>query len=268
MIVLPDGSIRGSIGGGGLERHVIKDALELMKSGGTCSKIYNLAGARTGGKHSKTYDQAGSPSDGSHSKTGAPEDSRADGVGPICGGEATVFIEIVRAPETLLLCGGGHIASAIAPMAHLLGMDLIVVDNREEFATRERFPNALRVINAHPGDPEVQTLVTGSTSIVIFTHNHAYDKNALKNLIDTDAAYIGMIGSTSKVKEVLAGLEAEGVPAEALERVYSPVGLDIGAETPAEIAVSILAEIIHVRRTGSASAISMKSTTRSETAKR
>lgn len=238
MIVLPDGTIHGAIGGGGLEKQVIEDALELMKTGGSCSKIYNLAGAQTGG------------------------------IGPICGGEATVFIEIVRAQETLLVCGGGHIASAIAPMAQLLGMNLIVVDDREDFASRERFPNALRVINTHPEDPEIQKLVTASTCIVIFTHNHEHDKDALKNLIDTGAAYIGMIGSKKKVKQVMTELAAEGVPAKALERVYSPVGLDIGAETPAEIAISILAEIVHVRRTGSASAISLKSANRPETAKR
>lgn len=236
MIVLPDGTIHGAIGGGGMEKQVIEDALELMKTGGCRSNRYPLNGAQAGE--------------------------------PICGGEASVFIEVVRAPETLLLCGGGHIAHAVAPMAQILGMNLIVVDERETFASRERFPNALSVINTHPGDPEIRKLVTASTCVVIFTHNHEHDKDALKNLIDTGAAYIGMIGSKTKVKQLMTELAAEGVSAEALDRVYSPVGLDIGAETPAEIAVSILAEIIHVRRTGSASAISMKSNTRSGAAKK
>jgi xanthine dehydrogenase accessory factor len=238
MIVLPDGTIHGAIGGGGMEKMLIEDALELMKTGGSCQKSYNLAGKKSGG------------------------------IGPICGGEATVFIEIVRAPETLLLCGGGHIAAAMAPMARLLGMNLIVVDSRAEFASRERFPKADRVINTHPGDPAIKELVTASTWVVIFTHNHEHDTDALKNLIDSGAAYIGMIGSRKKVKEVLTGLASQGVPAEALSRVYSPVGLDIGAETPAEIAVSILAEIIHVKRTGSPSPVSMKRDTFSETAKK
>lgn len=238
MIILPDGTIHGAVGGGGLEKRVIEDALELMKTGDSCSRTYNLTGKKSGG------------------------------IGPICGGEASVFIEILRAPETLLLLGGGHIASAIAPMAQLLGMNFIVIDNRKEFASRERFPQAIDVINTHPGDPEIKNHITASTYVTIFTHNHDHDADALKNLIDSGAAYIGMIGSTEKVKHLMAELAAEGVPAEMLKRVYSPIGLDIGAETPAEIAISILAEIIHVKRTGSASPVSMKLETFSETAKK
>jgi xanthine dehydrogenase accessory factor len=143
-------------------------------------------------------------------------------------------------------------------MAAALGMNLIVVDEREEFASRERFPGAVKVMHAKLSDPALRDLVTQSTYVVIFTHSHELDKEALGNFVESDAAYIGMIGSGKKVTVIMRDLKVEGIPAEKLNGVYSPIGLDIGAETPAEIAVSILSEIIHVKRKGSPSPVSMK----------
>ncbi len=230
MIIFPDGSIFGTIGGGGLEKMVIDDTLKAMKDGTSFTKTYNLKGKDKGG------------------------------IGQLCGGTSSVYVEIVRSPATLLLCGGGHIAKAMAPLATMLDMNLIVVDDREEYASKERFPDALKVVHASPSDPAFRDLVTPSTYIVILTHSHKQDKEALKNLVSTEAAYIGMIGSTRKVTTILKQLRAEGVPAKVLDKVHSPIGLDIGAETPAEIAISILSEIIHVKRKSSASPISMKMT--------
>jgi xanthine dehydrogenase accessory factor len=228
MIVLPGGGTYGTIGGGALEHMVIEDALKAIASGASLSKTYKL-------------------------------DERArGGIGQICGGTTSVFIEVVKGSSTILLCGGGHIAQAMAPMIAALGMNLIVIDDREEIATRERFPTARKVVHAVPSDPDLRRLVTPSTSIVIVTHRHKHDKEALQNFIATDAAYIGMIGSKKKVRATLDELQSEGVPAKALSRVHSPIGLDIGAETPAEIAISILSEIIHVIRKGSTSPGSMK----------
>jgi xanthine dehydrogenase accessory factor len=232
MAVLPDGSTFGTIGGGGLEKLVIDDALDAMEEGGSFTKTYDLSGRESGG------------------------------TGQICGGTASVHVEIIRSPDTILLCGGGHIAKAIAPMAVLLGLNLIVVDEREQYASKDRFPGAWKILKASPLDPKVRELVTSSTYIVILTYSHKGDKEALKNLVSTKAAYIGMIGSRKKVEKILDELESEGVPADALGRVYSPIGLDIGAETPAEIAISILSEIIHVKRKDSSSAISMRMTPR------
>jgi xanthine dehydrogenase accessory factor len=228
MIVFPDGSIYGTIGGGGLEQKVIEDALEAMGSGESFTRRYNLKGTDEGG------------------------------FGPICGGTPTVYVEVIRAPETILLCGGGHIAKALAPMATALDMNLIVVDERAEFVSKERFPGAMKVVRAAPSDPGLKRLVTPSTYVVILTHSHEHDKETLRNLVSTDAAYIGMIGSKKKVATIMRELGEEGVPAEELERVFSPIGLDIGAETPAEIAVSIISEIIHVKRKGTSSPISVK----------
>lgn len=211
-----------------MEKKVIEDAMHALTNGGSGVKNYTLSGTDKGG------------------------------IGQICGGEATVYIEVVGAPETLLVCGGGHIAEAVAPIAAALGMDLAIVDERAQFASKERFPEARRVLNVHPGDPQVRSLVTSSTYVVIVTHNHEHDTAALENLISAGAPYIGMIGSAKKIKAVFAELEKRGVSPEILAKVHSPVGLDIGAETPTEIAVSIMAEIIHVKRKGSASPISLK----------
>ena len=230
MIVFPDGTIRGSIGGGGLERQVIEDAVDAIKNGDSFTKTYNLKGEDKGG------------------------------FGPICGGMASIYVEVIRSPETILLCGGGHIASAVAHMAAVLDMNIIVVDEREEYASKERFPGVMNVVHAGPADPKLKELVTPSTYVVILTHSHEHDKDTLKNLISTDAAYVGMIGSKKKVTAIMEALKAEGVSDEELDRVHSPIGLDIGAETPAEIAISILSEIIHVRRKGASSPISEKIT--------
>jgi xanthine dehydrogenase accessory factor len=230
MVVFPDGTIRGTIGGGDLEQTVIEDALDAMRNGDSFTKTYNLKGEEEGG------------------------------FGPICGGMASVYVEVIRSRETILLCGGGHIASAIAHMASILDMNIIVVDERNEYASKERFPQAMNVVQAGPADPKLRELVTPSTYVVILTHSHEHDKDVLKNLISTDAAYVGMIGSKKKVTAILEALSAEGVSDEELGRVHSPIGLDIGAETPAEIAVSILSEIVHMRRKGAPSPVSSKIT--------
>lgn len=228
MIVFPDGGIYGTIGGGGLEQMVIDDALKEIENGNSFTKTYNLKGKDKGG------------------------------IGSLCGGSASVHVEIIRPSGTILLCGGGHIAKDLASMAVILGMNIIVVDDREDYASKERFPGASKVIHGNPSDSSLKDLVTPSTYIVLVTHGHEHDKEALKNLILTDAAYIGMIGSKNKVTTVMNELRAEGVPAEALNKVFSPIGLDIGAETPAEIALSILSEIVHVIRKGTPSPSSMK----------
>jgi xanthine dehydrogenase accessory factor len=230
MIVFPDGTIHGTIGGGDLEQMVIDEAVNAIRTGDSFTKTYNLKGEDEGG------------------------------FGPICGGEATIYVEVIRSPETLLICGGGHIALAMSRMAAELDMNIIVVDEREEFASRERFPGAMDVIRAVPSDPKIRKLITPSTYVVILTHSHEHDKDTLKNLLSAGAAYIGMIGSKDKVTTIMNALQAEGVDAAELDNVHSPIGLDIGAETPPEIAISILSEIIHVRRKGVPSPVSEKIT--------
>jgi xanthine dehydrogenase accessory factor len=238
MVIFPDGDIFDTVGGGALEKKVIEDALDAMASGSSFTRTYDLAG------------------------------KDKDGVASICGGKASVYVEIIRSPDTLLICGGGHVAQALASLAGAIGLNLVVVEDRKAYASKERFPAAQRVLNVLPSDPQVRDLVTPSTYVVILTHSHELDKAVLKNLVVAEAAYIGMIGSIKKVRFVLDELKKEGLPTEALDRIYSPVGLNIGAETPSEIAISILSEIIHVRRKRCKSPISMKITPLPETSKK
>ena len=174
------------------------------------------------------------------------------------GGELHVFVEPIEGAPTMLIVGGGHIAQHLAKVGKMVGFRLVVLDDRPAFANRERFPEADQVIAAN-FVPALQTLpIHPNTYVVIVTRGHQHDEDALRQVIGSDAAYIGMIGSTRKVCTILARLKAEGVLPQAIERVHAPIGLNIGAQTPEEIAVSIVAEVINVRRGGPAETLSMR----------
>lgn len=226
MVVMPHGKTEGTIGGGKLEDLVIKDAMALLDTGGCAYKEYGLRPEKEGG------------------------------IGTECGGQVAVFIEVAGRPESLVILGGGHVGLALYQLAKVLDMQVTVVDDREEFASQQRFPQA-KVVRADYDDPKLRKLVWPRTSVVILTHAHMHDAEALKNMLPTNAAYIGMIGSKRKVPKVKERLRGEGVAKKDLDRVYAPVGLDIGAQTPAEIAVSIMAEIVHVRKFGKPSTVGM-----------
>lgn len=166
--------------------------------------------------------------------------------------EVQLFFEAAPTPVDLLILGGGHIALPLATMAKLLGYRVTVVDDRPAFANRSRFPGADRVIC----NDFVQALgtldISPKTFVVIVTRGHRHDKMCLREVITRPNAYIGMIGSRRRVKALMAELQAEGISPEYLQRVHSPIGLDIAAETPEEIAVGILAELIKVHRGGQA----------------
>lgn len=163
-----------------------------------------------------------------------------------------VFIETVEAPAVLIIVGGGHIGQALAQIGALCGFSVAVVDDRPDYASRERFPEADNVICGDFTKVLSEYPITTNTFIVIVTRGHKQDEISLRAVARSPARYIGMIGSRRRVTAVLQHLLAEGVPRAAIERVHTPIGLDIGAETPAEIAVSIIAEIIKERRGGSA----------------
>ena len=214
MLVLEDGATIDTIGGGGLERRVVADALACLASGTSRSEHYELR----------------------------PEGARA--LGMVCGGEATVFLEVVAPDRTLLIVGAGHIGQKLSAMAEFLDYRVVVIDSREELVTPERFPQADKLICGDTSRTADLYPIDGRTHIVIVTHGHLFDKEALRSVVGSPAAYVGMIGSVAKVRTVFAELEDEGIPRVLLAKVHSPVGLDIGAETPAELALSILAEII------------------------
>jgi xanthine dehydrogenase accessory factor len=177
------------------------------------------------------------------------------------GGRVKAFIEVQVRPPHLVIVGAGHIAVPLASVASLCDFEVTVLDDRAQYANRARFPAADRVI-AGPFQEELRNLrrigrLDNHTYIVMVTRGHQYDVESLIEVMDDPLAYVGMIGSQRRVRAVFELLEREQkIPAEKFDHVYAPVGLDIGARTPAEIAVCIMAEIINVMRGGPARSMS------------
>jgi xanthine dehydrogenase accessory factor len=161
-----------------------------------------------------------------------------------------VYVEPLEPEAELLLFGAGHISRVVAPLARTVGFRVCVIDDRGEFASRERFPTADRLLVCPVAEAFEHTAVTAATHIAIVTRGHAHDRDALQAALRTRPAYLGMIGSRRKRDLIYAALLQDGISAEDLGRVHCPIGIDIGAETPEEIAVSIVAELIQVRARG------------------
>ncbi len=222
MLVRDDGSIVGTIGGGCVEADVWQAAREVMESEKPRTLTFDLN-----------------------------QDPKYD-TGLVCGGTLEVFIEPVLPPALLYIFGAGHVAVNLCQVATNAGFDPIVTDDRTSYATKERFP-AAREIHALDFDEAIQKLDPNETSyIVIVTRGHRDDMRILRWAVQTRARYIGMIGSKRKVIKIFETLRQEGVSAQLFDRVHAPIGLDIGAVTPEEIAVAITAELIAIRRHASA----------------
>jgi xanthine dehydrogenase accessory factor len=171
-----------------------------------------------------------------------------DDNGVVCGGSLQVFVEPVVPAPRLYIFGAGHVGLAVYKVASMAGFETVIADDRDQYANRERFPEAHET---HAG--EMDEIMAGlapddSSYIVIVTRGHRHDLRVLRWALETPAHYIGMIGSGRKVLAIYQQLEAEGVAPESFERVYAPIGLDIQAATPEEIGVSIAAELIAIRR--------------------
>ena len=171
-------------------------------------------------------------------------------------GSAEVMVQLFDAPARLVIVGAGHVGLALAQIAELLGYETTVVDDRAEFANRERFPMAQQVIVDEVGAALDSLALDASSAVVLVSRGHRVDEEALRHVVGRGAGYVGMIGSRRRTGTVLDHLAAEGFDRAALDDVATPVGLDIGAETPEEIAVSILAEITMVRRGGTGARLS------------
>jgi len=218
MLVRDDGSIVGTIGGGCVEADVWQAAREVMESEKPRTLHFDLN-----------------------------QDPKYD-TGLVCGGTLEVFVEPILPPALLYLFGAGHVAINLCRVAAKAGFDLIVTDDRSSYATKERFPEAHEV-HALDFDEATRKLdPTESSYIVIVTRGHRDDMRILRWAVQTPARYVGMIGSKRKVIEIFKTLQQEGLPAHLFDRVRAPIGLDIGAITPEEIAVAITAELIAVRR--------------------
>jgi xanthine dehydrogenase accessory factor len=218
MLVWPDGSALGSLGGA-LDEAVRGDCREALARHLVQTVRYSPDGRRL------------------------PPAAAEPGV--------EVLIEAIEPPATLLVVGGGHVGKALSQIGALLGFSVAIIDDRPEYASPARFPEADHIICGDFAEALRQFPIGPDTYVVIVTRDHRQDEESLRQVMGAPAAYVGMIGSRRRVGAVLQQLQEEGVPADAVARVHSPIGLDIGAETPEEIAVSIMAEIIQVRRQGS-----------------
>jgi xanthine dehydrogenase accessory factor len=172
-------------------------------------------------------------------------------------GKLQVFFEVMLAPPKLIVVGAGHIAVPLVEIAKVLDFHVTVIDDRLLYANRERFPAADEVLVGDMAQMLREMKITPSCYIVLITRGHKYDEHCLREIIHSKAKYIGMIGSRRRIKACFQRFrDEEKIAEEVIERVYAPIGLDIATETPAEIALSILAEVVKVRRGGKAASLS------------
>ena len=218
MLVRDDGSIVGTIGGGCVEAEVWQAAREVMETEKPRTLTFDLN-----------------------------QDPKYD-AGLVCGGTLEIFVEPILPPADLYIFGAGHVSASLCKIARIAGFDITVIDDRETYANRERFPDAQQVIVEDFEKAVAQLAPSESSYIVIVTRGHRDDMRMLRWAVQTPARYVGMIGSKRKTITIFKQLQEEGLPAKLFERVNAPIGLDIGAITPEEIAVSITAELIAKRR--------------------
>jgi xanthine dehydrogenase accessory factor len=218
LLVREDGSMLGTIGGGCVEAEVWNVARDVMQNERPRHMNFSLG-------QDAAYDN-----------------------GLICGGQLSVFVEPVVPLPRLYVFGAGHISKSISKIATLAGFATVIVDNREAFANRERFPEADEIFAEEYEEVFPKLSIRDTSYLVIVTRGHRDDMRVMRWAVGTNAKYIAMIGSKRKVIGVVKELEKEGIPREAFERAFAPMGLDIGAITPEEIAVSIVAEMIAMRR--------------------
>ena len=218
MLVFPDGRIVGTIGGGCYENDAFWKAREALATGRSALVHYDL------------------------------NDDFAEENGLVCGGQMDVHIDPLEPTPHLYIVGAGHVGWQLGKLAPDAGFRVHVVDDREKFANRDRFPAADDVIAEPIPEWLHRTELPQSAFVVVVTRGHTHDLDAMRALAARDLRYLGLIGSRAKVRRIFDRLMEEGMPAECLSRVHAPIGLDIGAVTPAEIAISIMAELVAIRR--------------------
>lgn len=220
MLIRTDGSIVGTVGGGGMESRVVQEGLAAIKDGETRLLSYSLNDIQ-------------------------------DGDPGICGGTLQIFVEPVGASPTLLVIGGGHVGKALCELGKWAGWRVVLNDDREAFCNPEYVSGLDGYIISRPSEISQHIEITGRTYVAAVTRGLPIDRDLIPALLQTPAAYIGVIGSQRRWALTEKALKEElGVSDEALKRVYAPIGLELQAETPQEIAVSILAQITMLRRGG------------------
>src|SRR6266568_3179776 len=220
MLIRDDGSTLGSVGGGCVEAEVWTAAQDVIRDEKARVMTFDLT-----------------------------DESMGDG-GLICGGKVEIFVEPILPTPKVVIFGAGHISTQVSKIATVAGFKTTVVDNRPVYANAERFPEAEAIYSESFEQAFEQIVPNENTYLIIVTRGHQEDQNVLRWAVQTDARYIGMIGSKRKIRSIVEQLETEGIARERLECIYMPIGLDIGAVLPEEIAVAIVAEVIQARRAG------------------
>lgn len=221
ILVTEDAEVIGTIGGGGLERKVKEEALKAIEEGRPKTLKFSLYG-------------------------GAKKDEVETGLW--CGGTVTLFVDVVEPDPKLVIVGSGHIALPTYRIADLLGFDVTVVDDSRETLTEDRFPDAKRIRDEN-FENALKAVGVGEGTYVVIVHGEPkHDLSALRRFIREKTAYLGILGSKSKIKKLKEVLRKDGFSEEEIKRVRAPIGLDIRARTPEEIAVSIAAELIREKR--------------------
>ncbi|MEW6030485.1 MAG: XdhC family protein [Chloroflexota bacterium] len=220
MLVFPDGRFIGTVGGGDLEHRVMDEAWMALAEGQPRLLHYNMS-----------------------------DPSRGDP--GVCGGQVEVFVEPILPPPMVVVIGAGHVGKAVVHLAKWLGFRVAVSDDRAEFCTPESTPGADAYYPVEMGKLTEQLKVTRQTYIVVTSRGSNVDAEGLPSLLESNAAYIGVIGSKRRWATTVKALKEKGVADKLIQRVHSPMGLELQAETPEEIAVSIMAEILMVRDKGS-----------------
>ncbi|SHI54869.1 xanthine dehydrogenase accessory factor [Clostridium amylolyticum] len=218
MAVWEDGSIEGSVGGGNIEYAVIEKAIQCIKEGEDKELQFQLNDE--GDLHMQ------------------------------CGGKATLYVKVFKPSTKLLIIGAGHVGVELFKQAKLLDFYTVVFDDREDFANDRRFPEAEEILVGNMGEMLSKYPIDNNTYIVIVTRGHKCDAEALKAVVQSEAAYIGMIGSRKKTEFVMKGLLSDGIDRELLKKVYAPIGINIASEQPNEIALGIMSEVLLVKNKG------------------
>lgn len=218
LLIREDGSMLGTIGGGCVEAEVWNAAREVIETERPRNMNFSLG-------QDAAYDN-----------------------GLICGGQLSVFVEPVVPQPRAYIFGAGHISKSLSKVANLAGFATTIVDNREAFANRDRFPDADEIYAEEYEDVFPKLTIRDTSYLIIVTRGHRDDMRVLRWAVTTQARYIAMIGSKRKTIGVVKELEKEGISRSAFDRVFAPMGFEIGAITPEEIAVSVVAEMIAVRR--------------------
>ena len=228
MLVFADGRFVGTVGGGAMEQRTIEEAKTVARSGQSKIVEYNLVDPRQGDPG-------------------------------VCGGTVEIFIEPINPPPSVIIIGAGHVGKATAHLAKWLGFRVVVMDDRVEFVTPDWIPDADSYLPGNVLDRLPQANLNSQSYVVAVTRGYNIDVGILPTLLDYDVAYIGVIGSKRRWTQALKELREKGVAEEKLNRVHAPIGLELNAETPEEIAVSIMAEIVMIRNGGTGQAMKMNS---------